>query len=70
VVQLAVGRKLHFLGKLLGNLVIEHGFFAEPDIHASVDLRGRQFPFFEPERQDGIDANLVVISNRRFHAFA
>jgi hypothetical protein len=52
----------------LPNFVVERRVFAEPDIHAAVDLRRAQFMFLEPEGEDSVDTSLVIIGDARAHA--
>ena len=70
VIQLATAGAFDIVREFLLDLVVEYGILAEPDVHAPVDLRGGERLFLEPERQDGIDTNPVIIGNRRVHAFA
>ncbi len=70
VIEVTRGGTIDVFGKFLFAFMIEHLVGAEPDIHAAIELRRGQFLLFEPEFQDGIDSNLVVICNRRAHAFA
>jgi hypothetical protein len=50
--------------------VIENLIFAKPDVHPAIDLGCRELVLPKPEVQNGIDAHLVVIGDRRTHALA
>jgi hypothetical protein len=69
VVQLAFTREFDVIGELVPYLVIESSVFAEPYIHATIDLRRTELLLLEPECQDGIDSRLVVVNNRFSHDF-
>ena len=63
MIELAFGCFIHIRRKCLPNLVVERRIFAEPDVHAAVDLRCAERMFLEPEREDGVDAGLVFVGD-------
>ena len=63
VFELALRRLLDVVRKILLDLVIESRVFAEPDIHAAIDLRCAQFVFLEPKREDRVDAPLILVGD-------
>ena len=70
VIELAFAGALDVVGEFLFDLMIENGIFAEPGVHSPIDLRRRKRLFPEPERQDGINSQPVVVGDGGFHGFA
>ena len=70
MVELALRGSRYVIGEQFLALEVKAVIFAKPDVHAFVDLRCRQSLLTKPECIDGVDANLVFVSNRRFRAFA
>ena len=70
VIELSIGCTLDILNELRCNFFVKFGVFAESDVHAPVDLRRVQRLVHEPERQDCIDSQLIIVSNRCIMAVA
>ena len=66
VIEPACRGFLDVVGKFFLDLVIEHRVFAEPHIHAPVDLRRRERLLPEPEGQDRVDACRIFVCDGCF----
>ena len=70
MVQLALAGTLDVAREFLLDLVIEDRVFAEPDVHAAIDLRRRELLLAEPEVENLADAGLVFVGEGGAFAFA
>ena len=70
VIEFALRRPVDIVGELVANFLVKGGIFAEPRIHAVVDLRCAERLFLEPERENRLDTKLVVVRNRTGPGFA